>query len=376
MVPHKKPEASSAVAQPAHTSVPRGSSPQLSRADGLGAKILILFSSILLSLLALEGMFRLMESRIDAPIWSDRPTEWYLPEGTQDQRNMVFAKAKPEGTFRIVVIGDSFTFAGKVHFDDNFAKRLERMLELNSSHPNTEVLNWGIPGYSTQQEALLVRKAIQDYKADLVVLEITLNDPEVEPYHVSHANLYTWQKHLQRWPLFTHWHSLQYFAQRILNSIRTHNYLEYHQSLFEKANTWSSFSNALEKIRRTGRDASIPVVAMVFPMLSHPFDEHYPFREAHAKIDAKLAELEMPVLDLLSAFQGIPPERLQAKPGEDAHPNEIAHRIAADSLYAFLKNHNLLPTALLFKESRQKGRRLPKGIVMGRDVGAAEPAVD
>lgn len=369
MVPVEKPKSSLSVLQ---TPQPSGGGGH-SFKDSFLAKLLVLISSILVSLIAFEVIFRLFESKIDAPIWSDRPSEWYLPEGTRDQRNAAFPKVKPDGSFRIVVVGDSFTFAGKVHYDDNFAKRLERMLELNQTHRPVEVLNWGVPGYSTEQEVPLVRKAIEDYKADLVVLEVTLNDPEVEPYHSSHAGIYTWEKRLQRWPLFTKWHSLQFFAQRILNTVRNSEYVSYHQSLFEKANTWKGFNNALEKMERVSKDTSVPVVAMVFPMLSHPFDERYPFQAAHAKIDAKLGELSMPALDLLPSFNGIPPERLQAKPGEDAHPNEIAHRIAADALYMFLKTHNLLPAELQFKDSRQQGRRLPKAVIIGKSFGSNEP---
>jgi len=348
------------------------SAPLRPKSGGLGAKLLILISSIALSLIGFEILFRFLAPSLTTAVWSDRPREWYVPEGSGDQRNQIFSKSKPAGTYRVVVIGDSFTFAGKVQYDDNFAKRLERMLNLNLDHPRAEVLNWGIPGYSTEQEVPLVRKAVGEYGADLVVLEITLNDPEVEPYHSSHAALYAWEKRIQRSPIFTYWHSLQFFAQRILNTFRNREYVSYHQQLFEKPETWRSFSNALEKTRKASKDSSVPVIAMVFPMLSHPFDERYPFRAAHEKIKARLAELEIPDVDLLPNLLGIPPERLQAKPGADAHPNEIAHRIASDTLYEFLKSHNYLPPPLVIKETRQQGRRLPKTVVAGREVGAKD----
>ena len=41
-------------------------------------------------------------------------------------------------------------------------------------------------------------------------------------------------------------------------------------------------------------------------------------------------------------LRGIPDERLQIRPGVDGHPNEIAHRIAAESLYAWLEKEQLV----------------------------------
>ena len=49
---------------------------------------------------------------------------------------------------------------------------------------------------------------------------------------------------------------------------------------------------------------------------------------------ATLARLGIASVDLLSLYDGVETRRLVVTPFTDAHPNELAHRIAADFLAA------------------------------------------
>ena len=75
-------------------------------------------------------------------------------------------------------------------------------------------------------------------------------------------------------------------------------------------------------------------------------DDRYPFYEIHKKVDALLTSLGVPHLDLSSSFKGIPLERLQVIPGVDRHPNEIAHRMAAEAIYLWLEKEKAVPDEL------------------------------
>ena len=59
----------------------------------------------------------------------------------------------------------------------------------------------------------------------------------------------------------------------------------------------------------------------------------------------------MPYLDLLPAFQGVDPVRMQAVPGIDPHPSEIAHRIAAEAILNYLLKQGLVAPGYRPRES-------------------------
>jgi lysophospholipase L1-like esterase len=73
---------------------------------------------------------------------------------------------------------------------------------------------------------------------------------------------------------------------------------------------------------------------MTFPFL-HTLGADYPFRSVHLQIDEAWRELGVAHLDLLRVFQGSKPEQLTVNP-HDAHPNENAHRLAAEALEQWL----------------------------------------
>jgi lysophospholipase L1-like esterase len=82
-------------------------------------------------------------------------------------------RAKPPGTFRIAVLGDSMTEAVQVDLEQTFTYRLEEMLR--GAGRQVEVLNFGMNGYSTTQELLLL-KEVEQYDPDLVILAVFLDN--------------------------------------------------------------------------------------------------------------------------------------------------------------------------------------------------------
>ncbi|HYC23058.1 MAG TPA: hypothetical protein VEI94_10160 [Candidatus Bathyarchaeia archaeon] len=81
---------------------------------------------------------------------------------------------KAPGTFRILVLGDSFTEAAQLPIEDGFVSRLERKLATRAgSSRRYEVLNTGVSAWSTDNELLFFRHEGIRYAPDLVLLAIT-----------------------------------------------------------------------------------------------------------------------------------------------------------------------------------------------------------
>ena len=99
---------------------------------------------------------------------------------------------KPAGTFRVAVLGDSFVEAFQVPYEQSLCAVLERELARCPSLAgrSVEVMNFGVSGYGTAQELLMLRHYVWDYEPDVVLLaffagnDLRNNARDLEPYQV------------------------------------------------------------------------------------------------------------------------------------------------------------------------------------------------
>ncbi len=71
---------------------------------------------------------------------------------------------------RIAVLGDSYVFGHGVEEDETFAARMREL------RPDWEVLNFGVTGYSTDQELLLLENVVLPLEPNLVLVCLYRND--------------------------------------------------------------------------------------------------------------------------------------------------------------------------------------------------------
>jgi len=93
-----------------------------------------------------------------------------------------------EGTFRIVVLGDSVAFGYGVAQDDTFPSQLERALSATSPVP-VEVLNLGVNGYNPYTEAALFADVGRHYAPALVLVQFCVNDLADPTLHFDASTL-------------------------------------------------------------------------------------------------------------------------------------------------------------------------------------------
>lgn len=310
--------------------------------------ILLVLASLIFCLGLGEVALRLVPPAPPAR-WVDRPDFYYAPKGSENFQGNVYPKEKPNGVFRVAVVGDSFTFAPFMQFDDSFVARLERMMNLDRGARRAEVLNYGVPGFSTRHEVPLVKQALQE-GADLIILQVTLNDPERKPYHPDGITIQTNQQGAavidtdapDSW-IARHSRLYRFLFRRVSVYKQGKSYEDYFRDLFADKAAMSEFSGALAQIRDLTKEKNVALAAVVFPLFGSKLDDSYPFHGIHQTIGGLLDALGVPRLDLESAYKGIPAERLQVMPGEDFHPNEIGHRIASEQIYCWLRKSKLIP---------------------------------
>jgi hypothetical protein len=312
---------------------------------------------ILLALGVVEIAVRLLllAPHNTGPAWNDRPLFYFRSPAAPSMQDYPYKKPKSGEYFRIAAIGDSFTFAPYMQFTDTYVKKLEAMLNVKDGGRMAEVINYGVPAYSTSHEVPVTAKAIQE-GADIILLQITLNDPEIKKHTPSgiRENMDDRFGPMKMTgfigSIAHYWKTLAYVMTRLHNTKTHRAYIEYFTDLFENPRTWTPFVESMRNLVGTARESKKPVVAVVFPLFGIPMTESYPFHGIHAKVGKLMEELGVPLLDLSPMYQGIPLERLQVIPGVDRHPNEIAHRMAAEKIYLWLENLNLIPSDHLISE--------------------------
>lgn len=87
----------------------------------------------------------------------------------QGLRDRAYGPKRP-GRFRVLALGDSFTFGFGVDAEDAYPKQLERLLRANRRGSEYDVINAGAPGYATNQELQYLKEDGLAYQPDLVLI--------------------------------------------------------------------------------------------------------------------------------------------------------------------------------------------------------------
>lgn len=96
----------------------------------------------------------------------------YIKVSSQGLRDREHALAKPPGTYRIAVLGDSYAEAMQVDVERAFWALLPRKLEACgfANGRKVETVNFGVSGYGTGHELLMLQHRVWPYAPDMVLL--------------------------------------------------------------------------------------------------------------------------------------------------------------------------------------------------------------
>ena len=304
--------------------------------------------SLLASLLILEIAVRIFfpanvgQTKGKNPFqhFPDRPLQYFIPTDSPTLRGNADELTKPADTTRIAIVGDSFTFGPKMQFFDAFPFKLQTLFNLNKDAKKIEVRSYGTPGAGTKEEISLVENAIKA-QSDLIILEITLNDPQLEPYRKTPPDFDPQRTTSRIKKILFHSALYRFIATRIFNYQSYQRYIDYTEGLFHDKATRENFENSFRAIAALAKKNNTPLVVMTLPLFDFDF-KAYPVKNIHEEIGILAKSESIPYLDTLPAFNDTDNVRLEVVPGKDNHPNEIAHRIIAESLYKFLIKQKLI----------------------------------
>jgi hypothetical protein len=131
---------------------------------------------------------------------------------------------------------------------------------------------------------------------------------------------------------------------RLENTRQRHAYRDHYELLHSSEHPgWKRTRVAMKAMADLARDDGVPAVLVIFPVFDFERLETYAYADIHQIVGRAAHRAGYRVLDLLPTYRGVEGRRLPVVPFTDAHPNELAHRMAAESIARFLRQERLVP---------------------------------
>ena len=240
---------------------------------------------------------------------------------------------KPENTFRVAVVGSSWTMATRVEQEYTFHSVLENELSGASEKWTYEFLNFGVEHYGLRELVGTTKHRILKWDPDIILVGITAysafmrwDEPtgleELPDQTFPFFESYAWRAldRKNKLGLYDKWIS----GRPSLNTIT--------DGLYE-----TQIVRALNELHKISVENDVPVIVM---WLSY----RTPGEETEAMLQTTSAELDLIYLQAYKVLIG--PDILTRKlqTGRfDKHPNKTAHERLARSIKATMIENELLP---------------------------------
>ncbi len=265
-------------------------------------------------------------------------------------------KTKGKNTFRVVCLGDSVTFGFRIgdqkmegkpnEYDprfENYARVMEDRLRADNPGRDVEVVPMGVPGYTTHQGLIWLRRDIAKLKPDVVTVCFGFNDThtraqsdkETIPTDWGHVALRRLMNLSQAAIYFTQWREQRAAKlkegqppppNKVVSRVSKEDYV----------------ANILEMARITREHGAQPlIIAPVFRDRVAGVDQGLLIMAYRKALMEGAEKSKIPMVEVKEVSMTDYPLNSPIF-GEQVHPNEIGHRIMANELLEFMADRGLL----------------------------------
>jgi len=259
---------------------------------------------------------------------------------------------KPERTFRILGLGDSFTYGAGVAFEETYLRQLERMLnDRAGEHPRVEIIKAGIGRYFPEPERLLLQHYGVDYEPDLIIVGLLPNDV-IDTFSGLDAtkvakNGYLVSKEASEVGLGGGLYIRSHVFRIVLRKYMAFVTLEKQQpqpAELYKPNgfherEWQKIEEEYEKMIELAGQVGAKIVFVSIPQRG-PWDDtaSYPA----TRLSQWGAEHSVPIIDILPAMKDAS-ENEMLYWEKDGHCNSAGYRVIAETIYSVVIEAELVP---------------------------------
>ena len=149
----------------------------------------------------------LVKTADNIDVWYDlKPNQETLFRGVELRtnsrglRDREYSLEKPPNTYRIAVVGSSWTMGAGVNIEDTYHSKLEQQLNAENPAVNIEFINFAVEFYTLGEILATIEHKVMPYDPDMILMAVTNNtammrvDKHTEPYvelepHTGHRSV-------------------------------------------------------------------------------------------------------------------------------------------------------------------------------------------
>lgn len=262
-------------------------------------------------------------------------------------------------TYRILAIGDSYTFGEGVELTDTYLSILEEKLKDKYGQKNIEIIKAGIPGYGTKQEIIFLKRLMPIFKPKIVIMgllpqeTIRLETPytycygyivesnKLDRLYLVSGKLYSSRSKNRFWgkldAIIKHYYFTPQFMQARFKYLR--NKFKKHKTENENIISIDYLKQKHASLFSLLRDfKKICLLHNAHPVIilidSNPIEDNFIAQFTKAT--------GIPTLSLYPFFKELSDKNISYHFPRDKHWNAIGHKTAGLALFDFLCANNII----------------------------------
>lgn len=268
---------------------------------------------------------------------------------------------KPQGVFRVMVLGDSFTWGAGLGDDEMYTNLLDSMLNAFFQPRKIEVVNCALAGSPTITERDILRSLKDTVQPDLIIVGFCVNDPQPksEDYSIEkEAFTKKWGAFLSKMQNFFSMIRLNYIGEAIVNFVYKYqansgkfpSWIEALGRVYDPASEeWKLFTGALSDIKNISDSLNCPKpIIGVFPQVGF-IDLHEKLSEAEKQemntkikwlyqVHKSATDIGFDAIDFIPVMQDEVDKKIISKSNIcvnplDGHPSAVLNRIYAREIF-------------------------------------------
>lgn len=252
---------------------------------------------------------------LESKPWLSKEVTYTINKDRLNER-FEYSVDEPKETFRIVALGDSFTYGEGVDTKDNYVEQLENFLNQKLECPTVnkfEVLNLGVRGYDIEFSVERFRLRGQKYNPNIVIWFLKDDDfRDIREIMVPIEQKY-WDEYYQNPSMEAYQSALGESYKELEGTYDTSSIIDYATRALTKIKAYHSGN------------------LLIFT---------FPFTDKKYK---QIMEKFIGSLNNSYYFEGIPDIYKAGKTLADYHPTKAGHELIANSLLEHLIAEGLIP---------------------------------